>query len=453
MTSVRTQVKTLLFVWFAVTILILSTACSKKSSSPRSTTSPNRQAKAANDRAMGPMSAGNAGGQSQRIGPAVQPGATVVDLDQRPSANAPGESSGGSRIRVVDYDPRGKTPDQIFGDQRVTDAPEGTTVLEPREGDRVNPHGENGGRVTQLGPDANGQPLYFSGSGQDRLYEKIKELMDAETDAEQKTRNEQFAKKIGFTTFEPNYRSRSAVLTVNIIERNGQQVPYVFSGQLDNQLRFKSGDLNRSPNLEAEAVCMDLRGGCNTVHVKLRKKSGEGVSTVSVLARHTTATLYSEGNSKRVSNNAAYDRFVHILTTSVDYPGGANSLKTLHLTTSEVINGSSEFAVTMSMRMSLDDPERTQSLSFIGPLVKPMSISSLDLPVDTFSGYTIYGRWSFVSQPVAETIRESRLVRNDGRGNLQIDVTFAQTHSGSREDTVRLTISRIHEPVRELILN
>jgi len=39
-----------------------------------------------------------------------------------------------------------------------------------------------------------------------------------------------------------------------------------------------------------------------------------------------------------------------------------------------------------------------------------------------------------------------RLVRNDGRGNLQLDLTVRAATINAREDRIRLTIARIHTP-------
>jgi len=60
------------------------------------------------------------------------------------------------------------------------------------------------------------------------------------------------------------------------------------------------------------------------------------------------------------------------------------------------------------------------------------------------------GRTFLLPTEIANTIRDVRVVRNDGRGNLQFYITVRKSTAGSSEDTIRLTVARLQEATRQL---
>jgi len=106
---------------------------------------------------------------------------------------------------------------------------------------------------------------------------------------------------------------------------------------------------------------------------------------------------------------------------------------------------------TIIMRLGVADPSNPQTeqrLGFTGPLVKPADSTELNMPVNL-----LFTTGDKTAQRVANTIREARLIRNDGHGNLQFDIVVRKDSERGSEDRIRLTVARIHQPVRSLILN
>ena len=436
----KDRVSRILMSWMGVTALILSVACSQGGGGDG--------AHGNRDNSIHPPTVDKDASTSGR--PAVQhsPRAgTELDTDSSRSQtedadvsiDAPGTKSRSSRdAEVMVLDPSGQTPEQIFGGRATplkTDRDqaknEGVVI------DQVSSRPRSSDRGTLDGN------LHYSGSGHDSLYEELKTLSKAS--------DRKFASKIGFTTFAVDSKGRKAQLTINILGTKNRE--YTLTGVLGKGGIFRAGSLEKAPHLLADAVCMDQNGGCDTVHIRLREKSGRVTRTANVIVRHTRAWLYSEGDTEFTGNNTAYDRFVRVLTTSARYPGGASSLTDFTLTTSETVNGPSEFAVSMLFNTSIMDPTVAQAITWMGPLVKPVNGDDLNLVIEQYADYNPYGRASKKSSPIASFIRDSRLIRNDGHGNLQIDVTFARVKANSVEQTARLTVARIHSPTREIVMH
>ena len=414
----RKHLKRLIFAWLAVTAAIAATACSKSETSrTNSPSNPTLQP----PRIKESPEANELDRESSR---------SQIESRRRTRSSQPG-------VEVVDLNPTGKTPEEIFGDQdaalprerpSLDQVPPGTVIMNPAPVSSRPSTRPPGGSV-----DGN---LFYSGSGQDSLYEDIKRIA--------RSKDRAFATTVGFSSFEINWKNRGARLTVNL-ERTGKKAEeVVFTGKLNKAGLFSAA----SGSMQADAVCMDDNGGCNTVHVRL-KKSGR---VAHVIVRATDVWIWSDGEAEGSGNNVNYDRFIHILLTSATYPGGASSITAARLNTSETINGSSSFVFGLQMNMSVSDPSVAQAVSWTGPLLKSVRSDDLNVAVEQYAEYNPWGRRKSGAPQLARTIRESRLVRNDGRGNLQIDVTFAKISAASREQTARITVARIHEPTRALTL-
>jgi hypothetical protein len=335
-----------------------------------------------------------------------------------PSKSAPsdGRETG---PEVVIYDPTGMTPDQIF-DSSARQAP----VIIGNESDVAN--GETG------------EPLYYSGSGQDDLREQLQTWVTTKTRAERVQRDKEFSKRVLNGRFDVDFSARTAVLDVTIKGATGPRV-YRFSGQLSNRLLFSSGDLYKGNKLMVEAACMDLNGGCSTVYAKVQDATGGIVRTAHMIIRQTEATLFTHAQGFGVANNPEFDALLETMVRTDHHAGELNALNSLKLRTSETINGQASFRVEMGIRSAFNAQE---TLNLGGPLVKPL----VDFALET------KGQVLRSTSPAADTIRQVLMVRNDGRGNLTLAVTVRKATATAQEDTMTLTFSRIHKPVRPLII-
>lgn len=349
---------------------------------------------------------------------------------------------------VIYYDPSGLTPDQIFNRKATVDLA-GAFVGERVRSDIIS---------------ATGEPLYYTGSGQDNLREYLYTLVN-ERAAQQheiiREGDKKLAQTIQLSNFKVDWDSRRAELYFKL-ERIGSEGQLVMSrvtlqGPLDNLARFQVGSLKKAPYLAAEVACMDISGGCQTVHVRVQDASTGNIQTAHLIARHTPASLVFTGNAPGVSKNLEYDRLVSILVNTEKRPSGQNVVEKLTLTTSETIGGASNFAVNMKIRL-MDQFGRTggDTIEVTGPLAKPRDNDSPNIGLNVQPALTVINGEIVTTQSIGtqgrivDTIREARLLKNDGRGNLQVELTVRNAAGESvlnaKEDRIVLTVGRIHTP-------
>lgn len=431
MTRTHARLKQLLFAWLAVTALILSAACSKKSDDAPA--APPAPAPTATPKVTKPGEISGKEDQKNDKKPAAGKG----ELDKNSGKSAQDSSTSGegdSKSPAVGedeivMDPTGLTPEQIFDASAKQGQP-----LPGRDG------GTSGS-----------QQLYFSGAGQDFLHEQLQAMVETRGD-----KDNDLIRRLGMATFEVDWQSRKAKISISLRMVNGKKQTLDFRGSLDNKLTVKAGDLSQKPFVAVEAACMDLQGGCNTVHLRIRKKHGNSEQVAHVIARQTSAYLYTDGNPPGASQNPEYDNLMNVFLNTVYSPGGPGSVQAVSFITSEVIGGASEFAVLMRVGVKdrLNPTTYGQLVGWSGPLVKPKDSFDLNIPVSvapaTFT--TQDGFRVKIESEMERTLRETRLVRNDGRGNLQLEVIVRKGSAQASEDTIHLTVARKHVPTRDPIL-
>ncbi len=349
---------------------------------------------------------------------------------------------------VVYYDPSGLTPDQIFNRKSAVDLA-GAFVGERVRSDIIS---------------ATGEPLFYTGSSQDNLREYLYTLVNERAGQQHEIIREgdkKLAQTIQLSHFKVDWDSRRAELYFKL-ERLGSQGQVVMSrvtlkGPLDNLARFQVGSLKRAPYLAAEVACMDISGGCQTVHIRVQDASTGNIQTAHLIARQTAASLVFAGNAPGVSKNAEYDRLVSILVNTEKQPAGENVVEKLTLTTSETIGGASNFSVNMKIRL-MDQYGRTggDTVEVTGPLAKPRGNNNPNIGLNVQPALTVINGEIVTTDSIGtqgrivDTIREARLLKNDGRGNLQVELTVrnavGESVEGAKEDRILLTVARKHTP-------
>jgi hypothetical protein len=418
----KSKLQNLLVVSMAVSAVLMSTACSRKSAgqkNPIQTTQGTQAPKPTN----GELDKDS--GNSSQEGPSLDDDRDLDNDDDGPVLDEP--QAGGPSLNeapqnsgalhedspvVVHYDPSGMTPSQVFeASERQGESAAGalSDVAGPREG------------------------LRYSGAGQDDLRET---LMRHENAKEKTRRNRDaiVAHSINQATFDVDWSTREARITLLM---NGRRTQLNMSARLTNDLIARSGSVKRGNRIAVEAACMDLNGGCETVYMKVQDGNHGHVRTAHVLVRTTTATLFTQGNGYHIAKNEEYNYFLNLLLNTVGHSGKLNTVSSLWLRTTEVIGGVSNFIVQMGLRTTRTGPG---SINWTGALVKPTHSASLNAPAELLPS----------TSPIANTIRETRLVRNDGRGNIQLAVTIRKATVEAQEDTLLLTFGRIHKPTVSL---
>lgn len=435
--SRRERLTHLMFFWMAVTVLLLSAACTRGGGGGGGTplTPPPAESPAPGQPA-GNGELDNDSGKSSTDPATSTDGATGEAVPVSPdSPSAVGEEEttepapidGTQQPVVVTYDPSGLEPDQVFENSR------NQGVVIPGEQSDID--------------DFLGNDLFYTGSGQDSLREQLLERLNSRPDSAEKAADQELARAVRVQSFDVNWDSRNVRLSI-LMARPGKRMPIVFTGKLNNKLIFRAGSNKKKDGFSVEAACMDLNGGCHTVLIKLQERSKGRTASAYMIQRETSATLFTEGNGYNAARNPEYNRLLEILWNTVSNPGGPRAVKILKLITSETINGVSEFSIKMVMRTNRYDE---QTLAWRGPLLKPSGADVMDLSIEQLpSRAYANGQAIYPKGLISDTIRDTRLIRNDGRGNLQLEVIIRKSTIAGKEDRFKLTIARIHTPVRPL---
>lgn len=401
-------------------------------------------------------------GHSSQTGPSGSAGGSA------PVVAVP--STGGSDPVVISYDPTGMVPNEIFSSTAMQGSGVGSAMYERADDD--------------------GNVLYYSGSGLDDLHARLQALADSVQDPAQKEANDSLARELGPTRFRADFRKREITVWITRFE-DGRRIETRLSGPMSNKLTARLGTINgsngsrsankntknnknnrntdnrntgdngsslQSPGLAVEAACMDEGGGCRAMHVKVMDRQRGRARTAHVIARETPTYIHTKGNGPGVARNPEYDRLINILINTSRISQVSQNGRGLHLptydvvdkvtlATSETINGSSEFAIRMRLLLGptvVRPQAREEFIVWWGPLVKPADEQVMNLEINANVERT--------QESIGDTIRETRLVRNDGFGNLQLEVVVRHSTLGSMEDRFILTVARIHKPVRDLVL-
>lgn len=433
--------------------LALTTACSKQDGAqPKAGTAPVKAAAGTGKPATGatPSELDKGSGKSaatHRRGEDL--GTTnvgqVSEQEPDPGAN-PAELAArvqqmDSRVEsVVYYDPSGQSPDQIFAKKSAIEQA-GAFVGEKVASDIVSGAGET---------------LYYTGAGQDTLREQLYVLVnnqESQLDAKSRAANKALAQSIQLSAFEVDWTQRRGKLQFKYL-RNGVKAQVEMEGAVSDVMQFRVGAITREPFIMADVACMDLSGGCKTVHVKVQDASSGEIRTAHMIARHTSASLFIEGNAPGVSKNAEYDRLMSVLLNTTKNPSGHNVVNKLTMTTSETIGGASNFAITMNMSL-VDQLGRVvpDLVQVTGPLAKPKSSDQPNVAITVSPAITVIdGEVVPVEGRMVDVIRDARLLKNDGRGNLQVELTVRSAAVDAQVDRIVLTVARIHTPTTQLRL-
>lgn len=436
MSSTRARVVRLSMFWLAVSATILATACAKKNrrnedappaptvvkeQAPPPAPPVKRDTPPPNDPSKTPPG-GELDGDSSRS--SQEPGAPPVVEEK-------------VERRIIPYDPRGLTPDEIYtsSDQR--------------------PPADMSNVPSDLSTDE-GEKLFFSGAGMDDLREQLHAAVEATLDEEVKQINAQFAAGVTMSTFEVNEVSGRVRATVTL-KRGGKPQQFIFAGTLNNKGIFRSGDVKVAPFVALDMACMDRGAGCQTAHIRIRDGHRNQVRTAHIIARQSSSDIHIDAPGFGVARNPEYDRLLGLLVDTINNPNGSNKVDRISFVTSETINGPSMFWITthfvLSNRYSWTGSS-SQMISFMGPLVKPENSSILEQKVEVVpSVTTIDGLPVRVNGLLSDTVQTVRLIRNDGRGNLKFAITVRQSHAKGSEETFHLLFARKHKPVRQLVLS
>jgi hypothetical protein len=293
-------------------------------------------------------------------------------------------------------------------------------------------------------PTADGTKVYYTGAGQDYLREQLQGLVDAEPNADVRAQNLEFSKGVGDADYDVDTGAGTGKISLRF-SRGGQVMHADFNGTFSADRKLRAGDIASGDQVAIEATCLDSNGRCHTMMLKVTDGSGPQPRTAIVIARDARASLHILSDGGRSANNPEFDRVLSILNNTILHPERADKVTALHMQTSETINGPSSFYISMDMGMGAG---QTQTLDWHGPLIKAANSDKLNMTLrQDRAKATVNGAPAEVSYLLSDAIRSVRTRRDDGRGDLQIELTIRAATQGSNEDTINLTFSRINNPI------
>ena len=301
--------------------------------------------------------------------------------------------------------------------------------------------GERGVRVTTYrGP--SGAPQYISAAGRDNLYarltDKIKEFEGAEAFAA----NRKFAESIGITDFVVDPSTRRFSLAVRLRDGTGT---YLFNGSLaDGRRSAQAVEATQIQDARAWIQCLDADGECTVALIKVSRTTNGGERPQRQLAylisRHSPV-VPRLSPPFRIEENPAYNELMGLYSTpSADLR--------LWLDTTETVGGGADFIVGMRARVSEPgcEPSRPIALGFEGLLLKEPT-SSLAYR-NLRSGHKL-AAWLTPARSdswLATSIAAARLVRNDGRGTIQLQ--FDVGAPGARMNVAVISYASVQKALK-----
>lgn len=339
---------------------------------------------------------------------------------------------------VVYYDFNGLTPDQIF--KKKIGVIKGNAPVKNLVASDIR--------------SANGELLFYSGSGQDTLREelfvmvneRLSKLSPAARESDRK-----FAHSIQVSHFSVDWENRRGFLTF-VYNKNGVQMSTQVEGPINGGMGFRV----ENETLSAQVACMDISGGCRTAHIRVKDTSTGHVRTADIIARHTSTSMtVVPSNELGATNNRGFDHILGILKNSENKANQMNVIENMTLSTSETIGGASGFWVTMHTRLQDRQGNRGyDTLQLTGPLVKPHQTDDLDVRLLVTPAITVVNAAAVPldGKRMVDMVGRASLLKNDGRGNLMVELVIPQViagaASGGREDKIYLFVSRRHTPTR-----
>jgi hypothetical protein len=311
--------------------------------------------------------------------------------------------------RVVTYDPHGLAATQIF-DQ----APTGLT------------------------PGSSSTPLGYTSAAADQLRAQV-ELM-ASADARQNPDGSAIlASELSKGMFDLDRARHLATFTVLQTQSDGQRFKLQMTGVVDGQMRIIFGSPQDAPYYSATAECLDSSGKCQVAHVKITETDKGAPRIAHMIIREGNVDLFTSGNDAGIVGNPDYDRLLNILKNTATHRSNVNRVVKATLQTSETISGISNFS--LGLDLFVNGAIQTQFIQMHGPLVQVGGSNHDTAFVERIP------MASSSPEYVSETIQDTQLINNDGRGRLQFAITVGGPQ-GTQPDTLILTATRLPVSVR-----
>ena len=285
-----------------------------------------------------------------------------------------------------------------------------------------------------------GEPDPTARASRDRAYSQILHVIESQ-EREDADADIEFAQKLGGAMIDIDWSTGRG--KIKLKPEGGDELEY--EGRVDDKLRFVPvKDTVDGVKISTECLDREIFNRCETLHVVISKEDREA----HILHRDTAAEIFISGNEIGRFRNPDYDRLMKTFVNTVERRGGGNRVQRLRVVTTEVVGGPNAIVIAMVMGNldSRSNEVRREALVWGGPLHKFEGSDRVNYPLELVKAPSAQGPRS----PFAEVIQQTRLIRNNGKGDVKIKIVVKKPDaSGARADAIRLTLARKFSSVRE----
>lgn len=197
--------------------------------------------------------------------------------------------------------------------------------------------------------------------------------------------------------------------------------------------------------LDGTVKCMDLDGGCETTFARLKIGTSPSSAIINIVFRNSSADLFFQLPGQ-YSDNPEYLVLRDYVRNTIRQENTVDRVKSVKLTSYEVVNGRSGFTVAMKGANS-------ELLAFAGPLLAPEAGTGVNIPLsriakdqeDTLDLISLNN----TKLTYANWIGEARLVANNGLGQVRIALKMRK-RAAYAQDQFAITFMRKIKPLVDL---
>lgn len=318
------------------------------------------------------------------------------------------------RVEAPAFDPGPLTIAQLFAGSDVARAVRRSTLVSARQA-----------------------PLFYSQAGRDDMYTTMLWAVRRYQGEDRFAANRVFAEQIGNTKLFVGSRNAAGGQFELAIRMGETGRLAIIRGQLNRERRGHGAEINGFDGLTARVTCLDAGADCQVAFVRLRNQN----NYVAYFITRNQLVQTRLGSARRIEENLAYGRVAEMLVRSSTNPTEFNRAGHVGLYTTEVIGGRASFAFGVRVLTSEGEfaPGSLQAFGVEGLLLKEETspVSLLDLVPRT--ELAAIGSNAHVRSRLSDSIRGGSLVRNDGRGTLEILMGVGDP--GARTDNLVLVLS------------
>ncbi len=294
--------------------------------------------------------------------------------------------------------------------------------------------------------------LVYTSSSNDVLLDYLR-LKNEKVDPVQRAMNLQAAASVTSASLFVDKFSGDALITVKMIE-NGIVKVYNLAGGLSADaaarvrvVRAGIKEITTGTRMvDGTIKCLDLDGGCNTTHVRLKVGQPGSAAIVNVVFRQSNADLYFQMPGEN-SGNPEYLMMRDMMMNTIKRENSENRITKSKMESFEVVNGRSGANLTLQTAEG-------ELLAFSTALLAPEAGTGVKVPAVILGKAQQSPLDILVSNTIhklnyANTLANATLVANNGLGQVKL-LLKTRVRGGFGQDQFAITFMRTIKPIVEV---